>query len=851
MTRVRPGRLAHQGVVRASGTAVDLTLVREPEARRRILAAWSSGTTVLRTGNVLVALFPEPRRVQVERAPGAPLVLHAGAFLSAPLTKKEISTLAPPPGSLVLVRAGLAEVAAGPFESVDPADWIDVSGVDFLKVTSLGAPPGRPVFAPEARAIDLRGELGGIPAASSDLAGVVAALRARKGPVPGEAPGFGSRLRGAFASTVMTIAGLFDRWFAPRPDGKGEGLRPQARPSPISAFLRRLAARFLVVSKLAHFVGRKHAEYIGKMMDMFERGDTLDALRHAIPLSSMPGADGGPLFGAPAPRSRLDFSLFGSSGGAPSVILEGDLFASLRKLYRSAFQRLEAMGRIDEAVFVLVELLEASEEAVSFLERHGRLKLAAELAEARQLAPGLVVRQWFVAGDVERAVRIARRHSAFADALSRLENSKPDSPELTRTLRLLWADALAEGGNWGAAVETAWQIPEARRLVRTWIERGLALEGPSAGRLLARQLALFPESFASVRDTAVGLLSERGPEGARTRLAFTKALLEAPSTPESRALARPSARALLRDAAVLSEVAHTDLAKIVDYAQDRALRTDMPELPKWKGASADPVNLRIAPSDRGRTPVHDAVFLASGKTLAALGESGVRLLSREGRELAPFDVPATRLVISDSGASALALAPRGDVWRISRIDLATRLADSWCDARLTAFAEDFDGSLWFAADGDELLLLDTRAKRLESFWHTTDVGRRILSISRSPSRCRVLTEAPAVHEWIYELPAITLRSRDPLPALPEGHLPVAALSEQFQVVCFGEDGHWCVRATWRATGNEVARIELGGVESAQSAGVRLSDGVLTVCDLRGRIVVVDLVERRVVRDLRV
>src|SRR5690606_27242115 len=100
--------------------------------------------------------------------------------------------------------------------------------------------------------------------------------------------------------------------------------------------------------------------------------------------------------------------------------------------------------------FVLAELLMANEEAVSFLERHGRFGLAAELAEARKLAPGLVVRQWLLAGDRERAVRLAIRHGAFADAIARLER---DHRALALQLRALWADRLATAGDFVGAVD--------------------------------------------------------------------------------------------------------------------------------------------------------------------------------------------------------------------------------------------------------------------------------------------------------------------------------------------------------------------------------------------------------------
>lgn len=108
------------------------------------------------------------------------------------------------------------------------------------------------------------------------------------------------------------------------------------------------------------------------------------------------------------PVSAVSRAIFGVAIGlSPSALTSsmfaaGDFFDKLRAAYRKAFEQLEREGRIDEAAFVLAELLHVDEEAVAFLERHGRLRLAAEVAEARDLPPGLIVRQWFLAGDVAR-----------------------------------------------------------------------------------------------------------------------------------------------------------------------------------------------------------------------------------------------------------------------------------------------------------------------------------------------------------------------------------------------------------------------------------------------------------------
>ena len=46
----------------------------------------------------------------------------------------------------------------------------------------------------------------------------------------------------------------------------------------------------------------------------------------------------------------------------------------------------------------------------------------------------------------------------------------------------------------------------------------------------------------------------------------------------------------------------------------------------------------------GAFAVSDAAYLPGGRCVVALGEAGVRLLSRDGRTVAHFDQPATDIV---------------------------------------------------------------------------------------------------------------------------------------------------------------------------------------------------------------
>lgn len=277
----------------------------------------------------------------------------------------------------------------------------------------------------------------------------------------GGRPGWLARLGAAFRGTGahgqqqgMTPSSGWLARLAAMFQGPPRDAAPRSLPPPAPAVPQgpsawgKLSDWMLRNTLLGEWMRQRKAEYVRRLFEMFEEGDLHEALRHAIPLSKDMGEGAREALGLPGPREQLTLQTQ-SSGATGSVFAGGpDLYSALQQRYRDAFRRFEREGRLDEAAFVLAELLGAVEEAVSFLERHGRFKLAAELAEGRKLAHGIVVRQWFLAGDVARAVAIARRSGAFEDAVARLERSNP--PE-ARALRLLWAETLAEAGDYARA----------------------------------------------------------------------------------------------------------------------------------------------------------------------------------------------------------------------------------------------------------------------------------------------------------------------------------------------------------------------------------------------------------------
>jgi hypothetical protein len=768
-------------VVEASAVLLDEELIDPLAARRRAIAAWSPGVTMHRlraAGGALLVRFPAPRVVDCARAPGLPLVRlgEAGILASAPLDPDEIAAIAPPAGAVVIVRGGEpACVVPADGDLEDPARFLDVSAFALASVTPLGPPPDPPKIVGAPTIFKARPSLG-VREAPEDLEDVVAAMRAWK---RGEPAQVASAARPSFfASFLRAIATLITRLFGPKP-ARGSAGAPavraqekralvvvaQAPAGPsfldrVTARLRDFAATILVHARLASFIGRRQAEYVDRMLTMFESGDIDEALRHAIPLSEegeeSAGPPAPPALGVPSARTALAISTGSGGSGGGAIYSPPDFYAELRRRYRAAFERLEAEGRIDEAAFVLAELLRDTGEAVAFLERHGRFHLAAELAEGRGLAPALVVRQWMLAGDVRRAVLLARRHGVFAEAIGRIGARREGV-----ILRVLWAETLAEAGDFAAAVETAYPLKEARGLAAAWIDAAIAQGGVAAARVLARKLTLFPASFPEVRERALALSTEEGGTPAERR-AFAEALLEGSATPASRTLARPLLRALVRDGALSGDPATLSLVtRVLSHAGDDLLRAD---IPAWPTVERTPLRflrvqklLEIARHDAGATPVHDAVHLPDGRTALALGEAGVRVLDREGRALFHLDEPAHHLVISDRGDRALALASRGSTVRIARLDLVGRRSESWCDARLDAFARDFDGAQWIVAAAGKLLVidaLDTRFDALASF--DLGAGANRIAIGRSADMCGVIDGEGALRR--YAVPGFTLRS---------------------------------------------------------------------------------------------
>jgi hypothetical protein len=891
VSAVRPRQLVHRGVISAAGF-----LIVGPQAERRALGAWVPGSRVYRLDAGLLLRLPAPLEVSCEAAPGLPLVPAGTVLLGLPLAADELESLAPPPESVVLARGGVAVVERLAEEArIEPSAWLDVSPFGLVEVRPLGARPAAAVLAAAAQAVDLRASLGsGRLDKPAELDLVLQALREGRPPAAERTPGWLRALGGWLAALAQAGPGQ-------QVSGGSGRSAPAGRPRPpregwLQRRLRGWATRLVLGSQLAPVVGRRQAQYLRRVMDLFQGGELSEALRHAVPLSSLPGQEPAPpALGVPSPRAEFRIH----SGQLPTrslLGLTGELFEQLKGLYRKAFERLDREGRIDEAAFVLLELLHANEEGVEFLERHGRLKLAAEVAEARELAPGLVIRLWLAAGDAARAIRIARRTGAFADAVVRLEKT---DPKLAARLRRLWADTLAAGGDFGGAVEALWQVAEQRGRALEWMERAIEAGGPAAARMLARKLALVPEEFAALRGPALEVIEAQDEASLEARLTFSRTLLDQPGTSGIRTLARAAARSAIRDAGARGGAQLQGLIdRLVALSGDAALKAEAQRLapaPALPPPSASVHTLDFSAADVGALPMCDAAQLASGRFLVALGEAGVRLLTPDGRSVAHFEQPAQRLVVSDPGRHAIALARRGEAWRLARLDLEARRSELWCLAALDGFAAEYDGLLWFVVQGDAVLAIDALAPGFEALWRMREPGARVRDLARSDKALACLIERPKPEVWSFELPSLTLRGRPELPVATAPELGVGpsgrvllvrqtgpragqpagshalsvvngaqvlpflhveepgasvarpVLSAGWAALSFSRAGGCRVHVLDLAAPRLVARLALAGTGAAS---LRLAGARLAVADDRGRLLVYDAEAQRLAASLR-
>ncbi|WP_071872720.1 bpX6 domain-containing protein [Atopomonas hussainii] len=541
-------------------------------------------------------------------------------------------------------------------------------------------------------------------------------------------------------------------------------LAPRATPVQHKpAAWRRWLTRLTLHSRLSALYGRRQAAYMRRMLEMFENGDLEEALRHAIPLDSGQSVSEQE-FGTP--QRRQDLAINQHTGPSRSMMFEEDLESHLRQIYRHTFERLDREGRIEEAVFVLAELLKVRQESLDYLEKHGRYQQAADLALAWDMPAAVIVRLLCLADNWQRALLVARRDDAFADAVVMLQERWPESAD---RLRLEWAESLTGKGLWLQAVDVIWSLPSERGRAAQWLLNAEEAGGRLAIGALVKRAILLPDTLVTYGAWVEQLRDDPLRFTERAALAETL-LLHKNQTRALAWLTRATVHAIIADqASGHGRLTQSQVQTLVKMSKDKLLQADLPVK-----ALARPVDLSLrsvgstleltAPL-MGSRAILDAVPLDDSRYLLALGEAGAVVIDAAGKTLFHFPVPAQTIVLAHSRQMALVLALRDDVWRISKLDLVNRTATDLGVQMLDVFAKSFDGAAWTIGRSHQLRVVDVD-RGFETLWHVSDLPGRIVSMHDDLHGEFLWLANPKQGSqlWHYRLPDRRLLRREPIPA---------------------------------------------------------------------------------------
>jgi hypothetical protein len=155
--------------------------------------------------------------------------------------------------------------------------------------------------------------------------------------------------------------------------------------------------------------------------------------------------------------------------------------------------------------------------------------------------------------------------------------------------------------------------------------------------------------------------------------------------------------------------------------------------------------------------IYEARLLPNGNCVLALGEAGLRLITRDGRTVAQFDEPADHLVASNTGAKIIALSRRGGTWTLSKLDVASRKMMKWCHAEIDRFVPTYEASAWYVTRGTDLYAIDVASHRLDALWKIPDLGVFLGPLSSRSGQLNLLTQNEGViWHWTYRLPDLKL-----------------------------------------------------------------------------------------------
>lgn len=523
---------------------------------------------------------------------------------------------------------------------------------------------------------------------------------------------------------------------------------------------RDLLAKFAMLSGLSNRMKFRQEKYLDTMMKMFESGNLNEALKHAIPINGKEQA-GQQAFGTPKPRDKLSFSekIYGSGS---TIYIDPKIQQDLERLYRQSFEKLNSENRIEEAAFVLIELLNNVTEGIEYLEKKNRLQQALDIAITKDADPNIIVRLCCLTEQWDKAIMIAKKHDAFANTIMLL---KQQSPILADKLRLDWALTLAERGEWLAAIDAIWPLKDSRHLAQKWFEYAEKTEEFNAN-IIIKRLILQPESINLYQDEIAQLQTD--PNRYEQRLAIaTTILAHRQDINKLRPLLSSLINVMIFDMAQhKTSLTRADLIRLIELTQDRALKIDLPAQQfkvKTRQTLSESRTLHsVTCSMIGHRVIYDAAPMRNGHYLLALGEAGIIIVNKMGQQLKHFMIAAHHFVVSDNFNQILTLAKKDEHrYHIHKMDLATENVMSLGYVQFDAYLSNFDGFHWTILINNHIQVINVE-QTLKIIWQVDLDGYHVMQFSSTPTNEKwLLKNTNNQYEvWDYSLPTHRLTARD-------------------------------------------------------------------------------------------
>lgn len=521
---------------------------------------------------------------------------------------------------------------------------------------------------------------------------------------------------------------------------------------------RQYFSLFSIMSKLHHLIRFRQQRYVDSMLKLFEQGNIDEALKYAIPINGNGVADN-QLFGVPKPRNKLSLSEK-VYGVGRTVAMAPALHQHLSNLYRQSFKTLDKQNRIEEAAFVLIELLNSLNEGLEYLQKHQRYQQALDIAIARDADSDLIVRLCCLTQQWEKAIMVAKRDNAFANTVMLLEK---ESSALANRLRLIWAETLAQQAEWLMAIEVIWPLKNYRYLADEWFNYAGKTANLSASALVKR-LILQPESIYQYQAYIETLQTDS--TCYQQRLAIARAILQnKQEIAKLRAILSPLINAIISDMMqYANDFNRWELFELINLHTDSTLKHDLPlkdiKLKSYQSLidNKQPQNVYI--SQYGQRAIYDATPINSGDYLLALGEAGVIVVDKAGKQLQHYMIAAHSIVISHNLSQVLLLANRDGFYSVTKLDLLTGKDIAYGYLAIQHYLQNFDGINWTVVIDDNIKVLSVE-QSLNIVWQIELAGYEILQSqsSKFSEKWLIKTTHEQYELWEYKLPSRRLISR--------------------------------------------------------------------------------------------